>query len=46
MPKMSISHDHEKAKASYAEDVSALEEFGGSLSPEEDKRILRKLDMW
>lgn len=43
---MATSNDHEKANASYAEDVSALGEFGGSLSPEEDKRILRKLDMW
>lgn len=38
----------EKVKESswYTGEIEAVDELYGSLSPEEDKRILRKLDMW
>lgn len=35
-----------KGNAAHAEDIAAVAELGQSLSPEEDRRILRKLDKW
>ena len=42
-------HNEEKLKVEpncYAGEIEGVDQSYGELTPEEDKRILRKLDMW